>query len=487
MDRASFAFAGAPAPDELAELPRNDWGNAMRFVRTAGGVILDDGSVDCSASELLFVREQGWVGWDGRVWDFELGPRLAERLAHKVALALSGQVPAMLSRQANPKEVWDFVRKSGDAGRLRDMLRVAEGYLQASLSYFDRDPLRFNVKNGTLRFRREPGEGFKLELLPHDLRDRITRIADVDYNPTAECKLWRTSLDQWLPDKDVREFMRRLMGYVLTGLTAEQVFVILLGRGRDGKSTFVGVLRELFGGYADVADARTFLDTGQRNGGEASPDLARLAGDTRLVSVAEPPRGAKLGEAMIKSFTGGAPIVARRLRRDPFSFEPKPKVIMETNSRPRITGDDDGIWRRIRLVVFTQQVPLNQVDHTLSARLRNERSGILNWLFQGVAEYLSDGLGDAPQIAAAMDDYRMSSSPFAEWFEECVELDPHAVTPYSYFRASFGDWCTAQELDKPMSQVAFANALTDRLIMRAGQDSNGRARRRGARLRTSGS
>jgi putative DNA primase/helicase len=269
-----------------------------------------------------------------------------------------------------------------------------------------------------------------------------------------------------------------------TGFTHEQAFWIFQGKGRDGKSTMVGALRELLGGYADVADVRTFLDVSQRGGADASPDLARLAGDCRMISVAEPPRGAKLAEAMIKSFTGGAPILARRLRQDLFSFMPRPKVFMECNSRPVIKGDDEGIWRRIHLVMFEHQVAPAEVDRELGRKLRAEYPGILNWIVEGVAEWLDRGLDPPERVKAALEDYRKGSSPFGEWFAERLVLEPGVKTLASDFYADFKSWCEEQGIERVMTLTAFGNALADRQVIRAGRDGTGKVYRGGARLKT---
>jgi len=483
----SFAFAGTPSPEELARFDQNDFGNAMRLIRLVGGEVDDDGEIGLGAATLLYLREIGWIGWNGRHWDLKMGSRLAERTAHKVAQGLAAQAPIWIGQGKPPKEAYGFARSSGNAGAVSALLRVAESYLQVDLEDFDHDPLAITVRNGTLKFRREMGDGLKVVFARHDPGDRITRMAEVEYDPKAEAPTWTRSLAAWQPDAEVRGFLQRLSGYTATGYTHEQMFVILQGKGRDGKSTLVGALREIFGGYGDVADVRTFLDIGQRGGADASPDLARLAGDCRLVSVAEPPRGAKLAEAMIKSFTGGAPILARRLRQDLFSFLPKPKVVMECNSRPVIKGDDEGIWRRIRLIMFEHQVPKDQVDKELADKLRAEYPGILNWIIQGIGDWLSEGLREPQRIVDALEDYRKGSSPFGEWFVDEVELDPVAKTPAATFYTSYKNWCEAQGIERPMSQTAFGNSLADRQVIRAGKDSGGRVLRMGARLRDASS
>lgn len=479
----AYAFGGAPSPEELARFELNDFGNAMRLIRLVGGEVDERGEISLASATLLYLREIGWIGWNGRHWDLKLGQRLAERTAHKVAQGLMAQAPYVIANGADKKVTWTFVRSAGNAGAAAAMLRVAESYLQVDLDDFDHDPLAVSVMNGTLRFRREPGDGMKVEFRAHDPADRITRMAPIDYDPKAVCPVWDASLKYWQPDDAMGGYLQRTAGYAFTGNTHEQAFFIFQGKGRDGKSTYVGALRELLGSYADVSDVRTFLDVGQRGGADASPDLARLAGDCRLVSVAEPPRGAKLAEAMIKSFTGGAPITARRLRQDIFTFTPRPKVFMECNSRPVIRGDDEGIWRRIRLVMWEHQVMKGSEDRTLPARLRAEYSGILNWVIAGVGDYLSLGLAEPVRVADAMEDYRKGSSPFGEWLTDCVELVEGVKTPAKAFYDSYKSWCEEQGIERPMSQTAFGNALADRQIIRAGKDSTGRVLRMGARIR----
>lgn len=486
-DGSTYDFAAAPTPEELAAFDLNDYGNAMRLIRLVGGEVdQDDGEIRLEAATLLYLREIGWIGWNGRHWDLKLGQRLAERTAHKVAQGLVAQRKLLIEAGGTAKEVADFIKSSGNAGRISAMLKVAESYLQVDLEEFDGDPLMVTVRNCTLRFVRQPGDGLKVERRRHDPRDRITRMAQVDYDPEAQAPVWEAKTRFWQPEDGMRRYLQRAAGYALTGYTHEQAYFIFQGKGRDGKSTYMNVLRELMGDYGDVADVRTFLDTGTRGGADATPDLARLAGDCRMVSVAEPPRGAKLNEAMIKSFTGGAPIVARRLRQDLFSFTPKPKVFMEANSRPVIRGDDEGIWRRIRLVLWEHQLKKEEADPTLPGKLRAEYSGILNWIIQGVGDWLSEGLAEPERVAAAMEDYRKGSSPFGEWFLERVELVEGEKTPAAWFYSDYKQWCEDQGIEKPMSQRAFGDALADRQIIRCGKDTRGNVLRMGAKLRAAG-
>jgi len=527
----------APNPRELMWFELNDLGNAKRLIRYAGGVFGDDGEIVLDGARLLYLRDHGWIAFDGRRWNLAHGPSLARKLAHKVAEGLFGQAQAMAEHAAGKKgkaappdaasasatvggeasadqaeadrrealldagaersgkkdkvpalvaEFYEFARSSGNAGRTEAMLRQAESYLLVELDVFDCDPLSFNVRNGTLRYVKG-AEGWAVRFRgAHDPADRITRLMEVDYDPGATAKRWEAALAKWQPTEAMRAFLQRISGYGVTGDTSEQAFFIHQGLGGDGKSTFIGAIRRTVGDYAATADVKTFLDTGQRSGSDASSDVARLAGETRMVCTAEPPRGAKLAEAMIKSFTGGAPLTARRLRQEQFEFMPKGKVQLECNTRPVIKGDDEGIWRRVNIVLWEVRVaPKDRIKDFDKILAHDEGPGILNWLLAGVGDWLAKGLDPPTRVAQALEDYRKGSSPFGEWLADRVVVEPQARTLASEFYDSFKAWMAGQDPDaKVMTQRAFGTALGERQILRDGLDGAGRVLRKGARLKT---
>ncbi len=136
-DGSGYEFGDAPGPEELAAFELNDIGNAKRLIRMVGGQFDALGDVDLGGAILLYQREVGWVGWNGKTWDLKLGQRLAERTAHRVVHELVGQRIHMEDRGHDKKAVTAFVRESGNAGRISSMLKVAEAYLQVDLEVFD--------------------------------------------------------------------------------------------------------------------------------------------------------------------------------------------------------------------------------------------------------------------------------------------------------------------------------------------------------------
>jgi putative DNA primase/helicase len=490
--RASFG-AGGPTPEELARFELNDYGNAMRFIRRTGGAIDDEGGIDLACCRVLYLRRRGWIAFNGRFWDLEHGEGLARREAAKVALTLQ---PQLAIRVADAKEagasaksiqaIWDFGVQCGNNGRISALLTMAASYLEAELDDFDADPLALNCTNGVLRFRRgRDGAPVAVFRKGHEPGDRMTRMVAAAYDATAAAPLYHQVVADAQPRPEDRHYLHRVLGYMATGSTKEQKFFVFQGKGGDGKSTVVNAVRHTLGSYATTVAVETFLDTGVKRGSEASPDIAALAGDSRMLCAGEPPSGSKLATGAIKSFTGGGRMKARELREGLFEFEPVGKPVIECNRRPAINDSDDGIWRRLKILLFTHQVPEDRIDEDLPEKLKAEADGILAWLVEGVLAWMAEGLRNEPEsVRAAIEDYRKGSNPFAQWMDARVIRDETARVRASLLYEDYKRWMEDNGHDKPMSQRAFGGALGDLQIIFAGKDGDGKVTRRGARLRT---
>ncbi len=66
---------------------------------------------------------------------------------------------------------------------------------------------------------------------------------------------------------------------------------------------------------------------------------------------------------------------ARFLHKEFFDFMPTGKVWLRTNHRPIVTGEDDGIWRRLALLPFKVTFSAEECDVHLQQKLLQEREG----------------------------------------------------------------------------------------------------------------
>jgi len=332
-------------------------------------------------------------------------------------------------------------------------------------SQLDRDPYLLNINGGTLDLR----TGSLKVPTPSDY---ISKLAPVDYDPTAECPVWLSFLDRIMDgNKELVGFLQKAIGYSLTGDTGEQCFFFIYGSGANGKSTLLNTVRALLGDYAMQA-APEILMAKDRTGG-ASPELARLPG-SRFVATSETEDGQHFAEAALKQMTGQDTITARFLFKDFFEFKPQFKIWFGTNHKPVIKGTDNAIWRRIHLIPFSVSIPPEEQDRNLEKKLLAELSGILNWALIGCMEWQKYGLQPPEEVKAAVKEYRKDMDVFSQFVEErCIESST-AVALHSELYLDYEQWCkdnhiwvlSSKKFGQTLKERGFTKELTPHLRWR---------------------
>lgn len=424
-------------PVHLTEL-----GNARRLVRRDG-------------QDLRYIDPWGkWLTWDGTRWAIDDTGEV-----HRRAKATPREVLAEATSESDDDERKRLTKHAMDsekAVRIRAAVELARSEPGIAIlpDTLDRDPMLFNVANGTLDLRTG-------RLKDHTRADHITKAAAVRHDADATCPRFHTFLEQILPDPAVRDYLQRLVGYSMTGSTAEQILLILYGSGENGKSTLIDLIRDLFGDYGQQAPMDTFLERSQG----IPNDIARLRG-ARLVAASEVNEGKRLNESLVKSMTGGDVMVGRFLRAEFFEFKPQFQAWLATNHKPDIRGTDHAIWRRIRLIEFGVTVTPEQRDNDLPAKLRAELPGILNWALAGCQAWQADGLATPAAVTQATADYREDADIIGAFLEDCCELGDgrQAVTSALYTR--YGYWCQANGHDQ-LAQPMLGRRLKERGLIAA--------------------
>src|SRR5690606_28111989 len=127
--------------------------------------------------------------------------------------------------------------------------------------------------------------------------------------------------------------------------------------------------------------------------------------------------------SLVKTITGGEPILARFLRQEFFEFLPEFKVFFTTNHKPIIGGVDDGIWRRVKIIPFTLNLLPHQRDKKLEEKLSFEMPGILNWAIEGCLKWQRSGLKEPKVVADATGNYKEEMDILAPFLNEICYID----------------------------------------------------------------
>lgn len=445
---------GAESDADTAPAKRytfDDMGNAERIFDAYGGFIR------------YSYTDKRWLYYDTRKWCMDTTGEI-ERAAEQAIKALDADEP-MYARAAE----LDDEDGDGEGKKLykaylahkkysrsnrgkKAMLDELRHKIPISPMQTDIDGMLLNTPTGIFDLR----EGV---LRPHDPEAYITKIAHVEYDPTATCPTWERFLGEIFGgDTDLINYVQRAVGYSMTASTVEQCVFFLHGSGSNGKSTFLSIVREMMGDYTVNIQPETIMV--KNSPGGANSDIARLK-SARLVTTVEPNEGARLNEGLLKQLSGEDPVTARRLYGDEFEFIPQFKLWMATNHRPLIRGTDDGIWRRIKMIPFTVQIPDEKKDKHLAGKLRRELPGIFNWAIDGCRKYQEGGLQEPRSVRGSTMEYRKDMDAIQQFIDECCEQSGEcpAVSLYS----AYSDWAKRNH-QYEMNNNVFGRKMSERYV-----------------------
>ena len=420
----------------------NDRGNAQRLLEASDGRLIYVPDVD------------SFYVFDGRRWIKDRNDLISLGLL-KSANQLIHAEASLIEDEKLRAKTERFAISSQNTSRLKaaiDNLKSEIG-VAVSLEELDADPLMLGVQNGVVDLR----TGEFREMRPDDM---ITKLANASYDHNAKCPEWIRFIGRVFGnDGDLIRYVQQANGYSLTGDTSEQVLFAVFGPAATGKSTLLEVVADILGDYA--GNMRTdALMAGAKRAGGPSEDEARLVG-VRYLTTSETSDGARFNQSLIKDLTGGDRITARELFKSSIEFVPQFKLWIRGNHRPVFDGEDTGMARRIRLVPMTQQIPKSAMDKNLASKLRNERTGILNWLIDGALQWRNTGLVDPKAVRDSTAAYVAEMDIAGAFVDQCCRRDPAARTPFSRLFQRYGIWCSHNG-HAAKSRHAFAEQLSIR-------------------------
>jgi len=384
-----------------------------------------------------------WLTWTGSRWEREGTLR---------AFDLSRQVCRAAANRANSAKVRTKLSQASTVAAVERLARADRRHATTA-EVWDRDPWLLNTPVGVVDLRTGA-------LASHDRALCMTKITTAA--PAGGCPAWLAFLNQVTGgDVELQAYLRRVVGYSLTGVTTEHALFFLYGTGANGKSVFVNTLTAILGDYATVAPMDMFMAT---TGDRHPTDMAGLRG-ARIVTSIETEQGSRWAESKLKALTGGDRITARFMRQDFFEFTPQFKLLVAGNHKPSIRNVDEAMRRRLHMVPFTVTIPPSQRDKRLPERLLAERDGILAWALQGCLEWHKTGLRPPPTVLAATDAYFEAEDALGRWLEECCERGARHIEPTAALFASWKAWAEASG-EHVGSSKRFSDGLANRGFVR---------------------
>lgn len=441
IDLATSANKSIKISNNLSDFHLTELGNAKRLV-------------DEYMHTLRYVVEfKKWLIWNGNRWMFDDTGEIY-RLAKKTCLNIYQEVSSE-NDYVKRKELSKFAINSESQRAIKALIELAktEDNIPIRVNELDKNPYLLGVGNGVVDLKTG-------ELRTNTQLEFITKQAPVTFNPNATCPKWLRFLNQAMgEDKDMIDYLQRIAGYSLTGITTEQKLFFLYGFGANGKSVFVNTIQDLLGDYAMQTPVSTLMT---KNKGSINNDVARLRG-SRFVATTETEEHSKFNESEVKQLTGGDTITARFLNQEFFEFRPEFKLWISGNHKP-VPGDGYGIWRRLILIPFEVVVEEKNRDKKLPDKLREELPGILNWAIDGCLKWQTTGIQTPQKILNAIKEYKSEMDTIQNWIEDCwiPNPNPRSEIKASVLYNSYKCWVEENGEYYKMSQRMLGQKLKER-------------------------
>lgn len=357
---------------------------------------------------LLFVENDGFYEWSDKIW---------KKISDFTVEGYAGEEYGPTFKTAARMKA---IRQHLHSERLRNV-------------EFNKSNI-MNFPNGTL----ELDTGVFRE---HRETDYSSFMQSYNYDPAAKCPRWVKFINECTDDDPKREdALQTIMGYVMVPDCRYQLMFLLMGKGGNGKSVYLDVMKELFG-----ADNCTTVDPEQMN-----DNFQRILLRDSLVNYASEISGDMSKTVKwVKSIACGEQINGCYKGKDNINFTTRCKMIFACNSSPKATVIE-GLDRRLFFVDFPCKFvdfpdpsdPMQRpADRDIIPKLLKELPGIFNWAYEGYkllnkVKYFTE----TDEQAYYMQRFKETSNPITVFCEDCDYLFTGMIERGKLYKI-YTEWC----------------------------------------------
>jgi putative DNA primase/helicase len=211
--------------------------------------------------------------------------------------------------------------------------------------------------------------------------------------------------------------------------------LLLYGEGLNGKSVTLEVIEAILGSvnvsYLSLSDL-------------TNDDVKRAGIEGKLLNISHE-SGKDVNPNVLKQLTSGERVTVKRLYRDPRETSDYGKFIAAFNILPR-AENSFGFFRRLIILPYKVTIPKEEIDRQLSSKLREELSGILNWVLSALPDLMSRGeFSPCESSERALEQYRLQSDNVRLFLSEQCEVSESTMPGQDLFNA-YRNYCYESSL-----------------------------------------
>jgi phage/plasmid-associated DNA primase len=266
--------------------------------------------------------------------------------------------------------------------------------------------------------------------------DYITMSTHHDYLPPDAQKFYRTAreVQSFLEKVHVCPVLRKYcldsLAVMLSGTISFEHMHCWTGTGSNGKSRTIKLLDEGMGDYLKTLPPS--LLTGVRpESGKPTPELCSAAG-ARVVVMTEVDGKATINVAVMKELSGGDKIAVRALYGGASTMKPQFTMIMTCNDLSKVDANDDGTWRRLKVLPYRSKFVLEnpreelnefKADNAMDGRIETWAPYFISMLQSRYPAALEDMRSEPPAITEQVRQYRVASDRDADFVNQNIILN----------------------------------------------------------------
>jgi putative DNA primase/helicase len=283
----------------------------------------------------------------------------------------------------------------------------------------------------------------------------VTVQIPVTYDKNAVCPEILKFFSEVSP-ADMKPMFEEIFGYCLYRELPIHKATVLLGEGRNGKTTFLKLFIA-FLGLENVSQVTL------QEMCEGKFELAELKG--KLANIVDDLPGKALKTVgTFKWVTGNAPIMAQYKHKNPFTFWPTVKHLFGCNKLPKPSEDTIAYFSRFNIVPFTRLFigKTDDKDKLEKITTPTELSGLLNLALAGLKRLLQNGdFTNSKTIEENRELYIRSSDSCKAFAEEQLEesSDPKDFIATETIYQEYVKYCQEKRLPTIESKPKLFQAI----------------------------
>ena len=335
--------------------------------------------------------------------------------------------------------------------QITETVKYIQRYLYDETVVFNENPFTVVFKNGILDL-----TTMQLEPMSPDYLESIK--INCNYDPKA----YSDTVDEFFKtatngNQQTEQLLYEAIGYSMLKTNELQKAFLLVGSGRNGKSTYLDLIRSVLGKKNTTTVSLRDL-TNNFRAAMLDGKLASLAGDISSQTIQE--------SDLIKSISAGEEVTVEEKYKQAHSKSLFSTLFYACNKIPRTSDTSDGFYRRWCIIPFNANLNnVTRVDGMLFKKKLLEQQSLDYVAYKAIHAIhrvltTTNEFTEPQEVLDMMTQYRVDNSTVLSWFRDIHKNNKQALQKIKVGAAyvSYSKWCEDTGRSKS-SQTTFVNSI----------------------------